>query len=76
MELRHLTNFDKWLLALIIANVTLVLYTPFFYSLLNRLSSVFATPAGYPTMVGLLVSFLLVILIIRLILQWVVSYNL
>ena len=67
MELRRLTNFDKWMLALILANIALVLYTPFFYSLLSKISLYLATPAGYPTTLGLMVSFILVIVIFRLI---------
>lgn len=59
-------NIDKWLLALLLASVAIILTTPFFYSLLSKLSTSLASPIGYPTSLGILLIYILLIIIFRL----------
>lgn len=67
-----LTNQDKWVVSIILALIASLLYSPFWFSIMNAGSASFgirtSSSAGLPNLAGLLITTIVYFLIIRLIL--------
>ena len=70
--LNGLSNQDKWVVSVILALIASLMYSPFFFSILNYFSQSFgvrlASKYGCPNFAGLILVTLFYFLIVRLIL--------
>lgn len=68
-----ITNSDKWVIAIIIGIIVLILFSPFFFRLTNYLFRGFGlptcTPDGKPTIAGLIIHTILLIVLVRILMH-------
>lgn len=57
------TRFDKILFAFLLASIAVVLFTPYWYSLMSKISLDLASPYGIPTGYGILANYIILFLI-------------